>query len=191
LSKWVAVSLRLLPQSLDIQSTSVTRTNQKCVTTPQERILFLNDELEYLRGVIAEVDELWDYQDVRDLVAEFRLCEGERDEILTLMTKLRTRQVSEAPPLHYEDWIPWAYEKTREPPSRSAEPERDYSVWWHYQKSKRTLVPLTERDRRRGPGISRKRTIRVRRKKREAHLWFLKILWRRLSLVISLRRRKK
>jgi len=192
----VAGLLQSLPRPGSSRETSiVTKIPERFITTPQEMVQLLNEEMSRLRSYIAELDGC-DYEELRDQVAYFRLCESERDEIVDLMRTISKFQLFEPQPAHYEDWVPWAYEKIKERQERrhkEPQPEPDYGVSWRFQKSKRTLVPLSARGPRPVPEICRsepKHRKQVRRTKKP-RIWFLRVVCQRLSLIIRLQRKKK
>ena len=165
----VAGLLQSLPRPGSSRETSiVTKIPERFITTPQEMVQLLNEEMSRLRSYIAELDGC-DYEELRDQVAYFRLCESERDEIVDLMRTISKFQLFEP------------------------QPEPDYGVSWRFQKSKRTLVPLSARGPRPVPEICRsepKHRKQVRRTKKP-RIWFLRVVCQRLSLIIRLQRKKK
>lgn len=178
------------------QTSIITEGSQRVAITPQERILFLNQEIGESRARMAEVDDLWDDEDVWDLVAYYRHCESERYEMVYLVRRIARLQLSGAQPTHYEEWVPWAQatinEQRRKEPEPEPEPGPTYHVWWQFQKSKRTLVPLSLHGRRpESQNRAESKNGKPRRPRKKPHIWLLRIVCQRLSLVVRLQRGKK
>ncbi len=146
--------------------------------TPEEQLQILDEHIYELRNLVAGLiaEDAYPDEDMRDYVAELRHSREKRDEIIHLMRELSRLQITEQPPRDYEEWIPWAHRRIREcSPKETVEKEPDYPRWQYWKKIETAENPPAKMPQK-------------RRRKSSRRPWFLKIVGRQFSCVISFMR---
>jgi hypothetical protein len=154
----------------------------KMFITPEERLRMLDEHISELGNLVDELiaEDAYSDEDFRDYVADLRHSRDERDEIVHLMREISRLQITERAPDDYQQWIPWAYEKTSpRAPKETTDGELNYFESRHWQRAKEASRQ-TERV------AFSVRSPQKRRRKSRAPIWFLQIVLRRFSCVISL-----
>jgi hypothetical protein len=158
----------------------------KMFITPEERLRMLDERIYELGELVDELiaQDAYPDEDFRDYVAELRHSREARDEIVHLMRELSRLQITEQGPNDYEQWIPWAHEKTApRAPKEATDGEPNYFEPQRWRKAKEAFREL-------GRVPSSLRFPQKHRRKSRAPIWLLRIVLRRFSCVISLGRNR-
>lgn len=166
--------------------------------TPEERLQFLNQEIQSLRDLLAEeLCDPWDFDEIRELKQQLDYYQAQKSELVWYFQELSKLGLTEEAPRYCDEWMTWAQRKIGEHRQKARyerrvdeEPAPNYEGWLQWARSKRTIVlkPLRQ-------GAAKQAETRVparqpKRKKRQPALVFFRAAWGRFALILRLARKR-